>query len=80
MADVSEVLSQVTPGRMSREEGLAALEDLWGAPPQSGEQSRADAWARRATGQTAEPGDERLLAEVDTELAAKYGRSVRRAS
>lgn len=76
MADLSEV----RPGWMSPEEGLAALEELWGAPVDSPEQRKADAWARRALGEASRPGDERLLAEVDAEIAAKYGRSVRRAS
>lgn len=74
------LLRQMKPGRMSREEGLAALEDLWGAPTDGSEQRKADAWARRALGEPARPGDERLLLEVDADIAAKYGRSVRRAS
>lgn len=73
-------LSSARPGRMSREEGLAALEELWGAPADTPEQRKAEAWARRALGEAARPGDERMLAEVDAEIAAKYGRSVRRAS
>uniref|UniRef100_UPI003F496A17 hypothetical protein n=1 Tax=Actinomadura sp. CA-154981 TaxID=3240037 RepID=UPI003F496A17 len=80
MADAIEVLSRVQPGRMSCEEGLAALEELWGPPQDTPEQARADAWARRATGQPKQPGDDRLLAEADADIAAKYGRSVRRAS
>jgi hypothetical protein len=80
MADVSDLLHQVRPGQMTPEEGLAKLDELWGVPVPSAEQSRADAWARRATGQPKQAGDDRLLSEVDAQIAAKYGRSVHRAS
>lgn len=73
-------LSNLQPGLLSREQGLAALEELWGAPTDSSEQRKADAWARRALGEPAQSGDDRLLALVDADLADKYGRSVRRAS
>lgn len=61
MADLSEV----RPGWMSLAEGRAALEELWGTPVDSLEQRKADAWARRALGEVSQPGDERLLVEVD---------------
>lgn len=65
-------------GAVSREEGLAQLAELWGPAGDSWEQRKADAWARRTLGLDPEQGDSELLAEVDTELAAKYG--LRRAS
>jgi hypothetical protein len=73
---MSELQGQ--PGRLSREDGLARLTDLWGPADDSREQRKASAWARRTLGLEAEQGDAELLAELDAELAAKYG--LRRAS
>jgi hypothetical protein len=64
--------------RLSREESLAALDELWGPVEDSHEQRLADAWARRALGLAPERDDDRLLAEVDAQLGEKYGRSVHR--
>jgi hypothetical protein len=75
---MSELQGQ--PGHLPPAEGLARLAELWGQPEDSAEQHRADAWARRALGIEAEPGDGEYLAEVDEQLAAKYGMRHRRAS
>lgn len=40
---------------LSRAEGLAALDQLWGPPAESAEQARADAWALRTLGIEGEP-------------------------
>ncbi len=71
-------LNGARPGRMTREEGLAALEELWGPTEDTPEQKLADAWARRALGLAPEADDERLLADVDAQIYAKYGRHVHR--
>jgi hypothetical protein len=70
-------LSSIQPGRMSRDEGLAALADLW-PPLDTPDQDKAEAWARRACGEASEPGDEHLLQQVDAMIDAAYGRSVGR--
>lgn len=59
--------------KLSRDEGLAALEGLWGPPADTHEQRKADAWARRTLGLAPYGGDEPLLTEVDADLAMKYG-------
>jgi hypothetical protein len=66
------------PRKLSREDGPAELEELRGPRGDSFAERKAAAWARRTLGLDAEQGDGELLAEVDAELAAKYG--LRRAS
>ena len=61
------------PGQMAPEEGLTVLQQLWGQPDNSREQRCADAWARRALAVEPQPGDSRLLDEVDATIAEKYG-------
>lgn len=65
-------------GHISPAEGLARFAELWGPRQDTPQQAQADAWARRALGLPAEPGDAPLLDEVDAALAAKHG--LRRAS
>ncbi|MFC5185525.1 hypothetical protein [Actinomadura harenae] len=80
MADSGDLLWQAHSGSMTPAEGLAALDELYGPQFSSADQDRADAWARRATGQAKDPGDDRRLEEADRQIASRYGRSVGLAS
>jgi len=65
-ASVSAYISEAASQRVAREARAEEIERRWG--PFS---LKAMAWARRAAGVTAEPGDAAYLAEIDAERSAR---------
>jgi Arc/MetJ-type ribon-helix-helix transcriptional regulator len=65
-ANVSAYISEAAAQRVAREARAEEIEHRWG--PFS---PKAMAWARRAAGVTAEPGDAAYLAEIDAERSAR---------
>ncbi len=65
-ANVSAYISEAASQRVAREARAEEIERRWG--PFS---SKAMAWARRAAGVAAEPGDAVYLAEIDAERSAQ---------
>ena len=65
-ANVSAYISEAASQRVAREARAEEIERRWG--PFS---PKAMAWARRAAGVAAEPGDAAYLAEIDAERSAR---------
>jgi Arc/MetJ-type ribon-helix-helix transcriptional regulator len=65
-ANVSAYISEAASQRVAREARAEEIERRWG--PFS---PKAMAWARRAAGVEAEPGDAAYLAEIDAERSAR---------
>jgi hypothetical protein len=67
---MSAYVGQAVQQRLDRDETITALHDRYGRPS-----DKAMAWARRTAGLPAEPGDEPLLAEIETDRAQRWGRA-----
>ena len=65
-ANVSSYISEATAQRVAREARAEEIERRWG--PFS---PKAMAWARKAAGVPAEPGDQAYLAEIAAERSAR---------